>query len=290
MRDTVFYSKKTLKLKGQIVDLTQPKIMGILNVTPDSFYDGGKYLSQTKLLSQAEKMLKEGATILDIGGYSTRPNAVEVPEAEEIKRVSSSISAICKHFPTALISVDTFRSAVAVAAIGEGAALINDISGGYLDEKMFETVAKLQVPYILMHTRGTPQTMTSLTDYDNILIDLLTYFHQKVAALRSFGIEDVVLDIGFGFAKTKEQNFELLKKLELFKLVGLPLLVGISRKSMIYNTLEISPEEALNGTTALNMLALLNGASLLRVHDVKEALQTIRLLGAYTNSSALTKL
>ncbi len=277
MRDTVFYSKKTLKLNGQIIDLATPSVMGILNVTPDSFYDGGKHLTPHKILQQAEKMLLEGATILDIGGYSTRPHAEEVLEKEEIKRVKEAITLVIKHFPTAKISVDTFRSSVAKVAVAEGAALVNDISGGSLDPTLFETVAKLQVPYVLMHSRGTPQTMTTQTNYDNIVQDLLTYFHQKLAILRSLGIVDIIIDVGFGFAKTKEQNFELLKNLDLFRLLGVPVLVGVSRKSMIYKTLAVSAEEALNGTTALNMLALSKGVSLLRVHDVKEAIQAIRL-------------
>ncbi len=278
MRDTIFYSKKTLKLKGKIVDLTHPIVMGILNITPDSFYDGGKYHSQAQILRQVEKMLSEGATIIDIGGYSSRPQAEDIAEKEERKRILFAIHTILKAFPNTLISVDTFRAAIAETAILEGACLINDVSGGAIDEKMFETVARLQVPYILTHTRGTPQTMADLTDYENIVADLFTYFHQKVAALRKLGVEDIIIDLGFGFAKTREQNFLLLKKLAIFRLLNLPLLVGISRKSMIWKTLEITPDEALNGTTALHALALANGASILRVHDVKEAMQTIKLL------------
>lgn len=278
MRDTIFYSKKTLKLKGKIVDLTHPIVMGILNITPDSFYDGGKYHSQAQILRHVEKMLSEGATIIDIGGYSSRPQAEDVAEKEEKKRILFAIHTILKAFPDTLISVDTFRAAIAETAILEGACLINDISGGAIDEKMFETIARLQVPYILTHTRGTPQTMADLTDYENIVADLFTYFHQKVAALRKLGVEDIIVDLGFGFAKTREQNFLLLKKLAIFRLLNLPLLVGISRKSMIWKTLAITPDEALNGTTALHALALVNGASILRVHDVKEAMQTIKLV------------
>jgi dihydropteroate synthase len=277
MRDATFYSKKTLNLRGQIIDLHSPKVMGILNVTPDSFYDGGKYITTTKLLSQADKMLAEGAAILDVGGYSTRPYAPPISEKEETKRVVGAITLLVKHFPEANISIDTFRSEVAKAAIAEGAVLINDISGGSLDNKMFETVAQLKVPYVLMHTRGTPQTMTEETHYEDIIMDLLAYFHKKIALLRSLGVVDVMIDVGFGFAKTREQNFLLLKNLQTFRLLGLPLLVGVSRKSMIYKTLNIPTEEALAGTVALNMQALLHGASLLRVHDVKEAVQTIKL-------------
>lgn len=277
MRDTVFYSKKTIKLKGNLIDLTKPVAMGILNITPDSFYDGGKYHSQAQILRQTEKMLSEGATIIDVGGYSSRPYADDIAEKEEKKRVVHTVHLLLKHFPNILISVDTFRAAVAEAAVAEGACMINDISGGNLDANMFATVAKLQVPYILMHSRGTPQTMTTLTDYNNLLIDVLTYFHQKVAKLRSLGVEDIIIDLGIGFAKTQEQNFELLKNLAIFRLLNVPVLIGISRKSLIYKTLQITPEEALNGTTVLNSLALLNGASILRVHDVKEAMQTIKL-------------
>ncbi len=278
MRDTIFYSKKTLKLKGKIVDLTHPIVMGILNITPDSFYDGGKYHSQAQILRHVEKMLSEGATIIDIGGYSSRPQAEDVAEKEEKKRILFAIHTILKAFPDTLISIDSFRATIVETAILEGACLINDISGGAIDEKMFEIVARLQVPYILTHTRGTPQTMSNLTDYENIVADLFTYFHQKVAALRKLGVEDIIVDLGFGFAKTREQNFLLLKKLAIFRLLNLPLLVGISRKSMIWKTLAITPEEALNGTTALHALALANGASILRVHDVKEAMQTIKLV------------
>lgn len=277
MRDTVFYSKKTIKLKGNLVDLTKPVAMGILNITPDSFYDGGKYHSQAQILRQTEKMLSEGATIIDIGGYSTRPYADDIAEKEEKKRILNAIHLLLKHFPNILISVDTFRASVAEAAVGEGACMINDISGGNLDENMFATVAKLQVPYILMHSRGTPQTMMTMTDYKNLLVDVMTYFHQKVATLRSLGVEDIIIDLGIGFAKTQEQNFELLKNLAIFRLLNVPILVGVSRKSLIYKTLQITPEEALNGTTVLNSLALLNGASILRVHDVKEAAQVIKL-------------
>jgi dihydropteroate synthase len=278
MRDTVFYSKKTLKLNGKIVDLTKPIVMGILNVTPDSFYDGGKYHSQTQILRHTEKMLTEGATIIDIGGYSSRPQANDVVEKEEKKRITSAISLVLKHFPTTLISVDTFRASVAETALKEGACMINDISGGELDENMFPLVARLQVPYVLMHSRGTPQTMTTLTDYQAVTIDILTYFHQKVAALRLLGVEDILLDIGIGFAKTTEQNFELLKNLTAFRMLNLPLLVGVSRKSLIYKSLNITAEESLNGTTVLNSIALMQGASVLRVHDVKEAIQTIALM------------
>jgi len=278
MRDTIYYAHKTINMEGKIIDLSQPIVMGIINVTPDSFYEGSRYISATQVVSQALRMYEDGATIIDIGGYSTRPHAEEVPEKEEIRRVTTTIKHLKKELPTALISIDTFRAAVAEAAILEGAGMVNDISGGQLDDKMLATVAKYQVPYVLMHSRGTPQTMTQLTDYDNLLLDILTYFHQKLALIRQHGIRDVVIDVGFGFAKTMAQNFELMKNLSYFQILNLPMMAGISRKSMIWKTLESTPAEALNGTTALNTWALLQGASILRVHDVRPAVEVIKLL------------
>lgn len=254
--------------------------MGIINVTPDSFYDGGKTTDLKQILNQVETMLKEGATFLDIGGYSSRPGADAVSEEEELKRVLPAIGGILKEFPDVLISVDTFRSKIAKEAVDLGAALVNDISGGNMDSEMLSEVSKLKVPYILMHMRGTPQTMTGLTDYENITKEVLKYFSEKIAAARAAGINDIVADPGFGFAKTKEQNFELLNNLELFRQLDAPYLVGISRKSMIYKTLEKEAGEALNGTTALHSVALLKGASILRVHDVAEALECVQLLKA----------
>jgi dihydropteroate synthase len=278
MRDTIYYAHKTINMEGKIIDLNTPVVMGIINVTPDSFYEGSRYISATQVVSQALRMYEDGATIIDIGGYSTRPHAEEVPEKEEIRRVTTTIKYLKKEMPNALISIDTFRAAVAEAAILEGAGMVNDISGGQLDEQMFATVAKYQVPYILMHSRGTPQTMTQLTNYDNLLLDILTYFHQKLALLRQHGIRDVVIDVGFGFAKTMAQNFELMKNLSYFQILNLPLMAGISRKSMIWKTLETTPAEALNGTTALNTWALLQGVSILRVHDVRPAVEVVKLL------------
>ena len=273
--------KNTINIKGNLVDFSQPKVMGILNVTPDSFYDGGKYNSENELGNQVSKLTSEGADFIDIGGYSTRPNASDIPVEEEWERVKSGILAVRKQDKNIIISVDTFRSEIAKKAIEMGADLINDISAGNLDDNMFQTIADLQVPYIMMHTRGTPQTMKQLTHYDNILDEILNYFVEKIERLKKFGVKDIVIDLGFGFAKTIEQNFFLLKNLEVFKELELPILVGVSRKSMIYKTLEIQPNEALNGTTAVNMIALQNGANILRVHDVKEAKETIRLTESF---------
>jgi len=251
--------------------------MGIINVTPDSFYDGGETTHKASILQQAEKMLSEGATFLDVGGYSSRPNAIAISEEEEISRVVPAIKSILDEFPETLISIDTFRSQVAKKAVEAGACMVNDISGGSLDEAMFTTVAKMQVPYILMHMRGTPQTMTQQTDYNDITIEVIRFFSGQIAKARLAGINDIIIDPGFGFAKTKEQSFELLQKVELLKQLDAPILAGISRKSMIYKTLNISAKEALNGTTVLNTLALQKGTSILRVHDVKEAVECIKL-------------
>ncbi|MGQ2984737.1 dihydropteroate synthase [Flavobacterium sp.] len=267
-----------INCKGALKDLSQPKIMGILNVTPDSFFDGGKYRDEAQLLTQAEKMLSEGADFIDIGAYSSKPNAEFVPEQEEQDRIVPIVELVLKHFPDTLISVDTFRAEVAKACVESGAAIVNDISAGMLDDKMLETVGKLNVPYIMMHMRGTPQTMVKLTQYDDIVKEMLFYFAARIAAARSFGINDIIIDPGFGFAKTLEQNYEVLGKMELFQMSGLPLLAGMSRKSMIYKLLGITPQEALNGTTALNTIALMKGANILRVHDVKEAKESIKIV------------
>lgn len=252
--------------------------MGIINVTPDSFYDGGKTSTEKEILAQAEKMLSEGATFLDIGGYSSRPNAEDIPESEELKRVIPAIETILKSFPDVIISIDTFRSNVVQKAGEAGAAIVNDISGGDLDPAMFPTVAKLRVPYILMHLRGNPKTMAKLTDYDEITHDVLKNLSGKIAAARAAGINDIVADPGFGFAKTPKQSFQLLNNLELFQSLEVPYLVGISRKSFLSKILNISTEDALNATTAMHTVALLKGTSILRVHDVKEAVQCIKLL------------
>ena len=275
----------TINCKGQLIDLSTPKVMGILNVTPNSFYDGGKFKSESDILNQVGKMLNDGATFIDIGAYSSKPNAEFVSEEEEISRIIPIINIILKHFPNTLISIDTFRSQVAELSIQNGASLINDISAGSLDEKMFEVIAKYNVPYIMMHMRGTPQTMQSLTNYENIVKEILFYFSEKVAKARSFGINDLIVDPGFGFAKSTNQNFEVLQKLELFQFLELPILVGFSRKSMIYKTLITSSNEALNGTTVLNTISLNKGASILRVHDVKEAVECVTLFNKMNSNS-----
>jgi len=268
---------KSINCKGKLIDLSTPKVMGILNLTPDSFYDGGKLTSEKDIVSQAEKMLSDGATFLDLGGYSSRPGAKFVSEEEELKRVLPVVSLILKEFPNTLISIDTFRSNIAEQCIENGAALINDISAGNMDDKMFETIANLQVPFIMMHMNGNPETMMQNTEYKDIIKDLLFYFSEKIAKAISYGINDLLVDLGFGFSKTMNQNFELLSKLELFKNLDVPMLVGISRKSMVYKSLDISPKDALNGTSSLHTIALYKGASILRVHDVKEAIECIKL-------------
>lgn len=273
----------TLNCKGTLIDLATPKVMGILNITPDSFYDGGNLTNERLILAQAEKMLKQGATFLDIGGYSSRPGADEVSEKEELLRVVPAVESILKQFPNALISIDTFRSKVAKKCVEVGAVMVNDISAGYLDSNMKKTVAQLKVPYVMMHMKGNPKTMNSLADYYNVTKEVLFYFSEKLAEARALGMNDMIVDPGFGFAKTRQHNFELLNHLELFKSLEVPLLVGISRKSMIYKTLQTSPEEALNGTTALHSIALLKGASILRVHDVKEAIECVTLLENFKN-------
>jgi dihydropteroate synthase len=251
--------------------------MGILNITPNSFYDGGKFTLSENGLSQVGKMLEEGATFIDIGAYSSKPNAEFVSEEEECSRILPVIKSILKQFPDALLSIDTFRSRIAAVCIENGAAIINDISAGNLDEKMMEVVANYNVPYIMMHMRGTPQTMQSLTNYENIVKEIVFYFSEKVSKARSLGINDLIIDPGFGFAKTLEQNYEVLRNLELFQILDLPILAGISRKSMVYKPLGVTANEALNGTTVLNTIALTKGATILRVHDVKEAMECVKL-------------
>lgn len=265
--------------------LSEPRVMGIINLTADSFYDGGKIKSDKDLLLKVEKMISDGVDILDIGAYSSRPGATDIPLRDEWDSAVSGIDAILKAFPDAILSIDTFRSVVAKGAIEHGACIVNDISGGSLDSEMFNYITEINVPYIMMHMRGKPQTMSGLTDYDNLLLDIIDYFNAKTAELRNRGVKDIIIDPGFGFAKTKEQNFELLNKLELLEILDVPILCGVSRKSMIFKELEISADQALNGTTALNMACLMNGASILRVHDVKEAKETIKLYEAMTRSN-----
>lgn len=267
----------TINCKGELIDLSVPKVMGILNVTPNSFFDGGKYKNEDEIISQVGKMLSDGATFIDIGAYSSKPSAEFVTEQEEIDRIVPAIELILKYFPETLLSIDTFRAEVAKASIESGAAIINDIAAGELDDKMFDVIAEYNVPYIMMHMRGNPQTMQSLTQYDDIIKEMMFYFSEKVKKARSLGINDLILDPGFGFAKTTDQNFEVMQKMELFNILELPVLAGISRKSMIYKTLGTTPQEALNGTTFLNTIALTKGAKILRVHDVKEAMECVTL-------------
>ncbi|MGV3538458.1 MAG: dihydropteroate synthase [Rufibacter sp.] len=278
-KDTLFCQKTTLNCGGRLVVLQQPAVMGILNATPDSFYANSRLSTLDQTLKTAGQMLADGATFLDVGGYSTRPNAPEVTEQEELERVLPVIQALVREFPEALISIDTFRAKVAEAAVQHGALLVNDVSGGTLDETMFATVGKLNVPYILMHMRGTPQTMTTLNDYENGLVEeLVSFFAERISQLRNAGVKDIILDPGFGFAKNVDQNYQLLRRLKELQLFELPLLIGLSRKSMTYKLLQVGPDEALTGTIVANTLALLNGASILRVHDVKEAVHTIEIV------------
>lgn len=273
----------TINCKGTLINLSTPKVMGIVNVTPDSFFDGGKLTNSNEILFQVEKMLRDGATFIDLGGYSSKPGAEFVSEAEELNRVVPIVKVLVEKFPDILLSIDTFRSEVAKQAIENGAALINDISAGLLDENMLETIAKLQVPYIMMHMKGTPKTMQSLANYDDLLKEMNFYFSERIAKARSFGLNDIIIDAGFGFAKTLEQNYELLQNLELLQFHELPILAGISRKSMIYKALETSPENALNGTTFLHAFCLQKGANILRVHDVKEAVECVSLIRQLDN-------
>ena len=271
-------SCQSINVAGKLITFDHPIIMGILNVTPDSFYDGGQHNSSEGIYHKAKQMIDDGVDIIDLGAYSSRPGAPLITAQEEIDRAIPAIKIIKEHFPNMPISIDTFRADVAAASIDAGAHIINDISGGQLDSEMFNTVARLQVPYILMHMRGTPETMQQLTQYDDIVNDLGVYFGEKISALRTLGVKDIILDPGFGFAKTIEQNYELLLRVAELHYHGLPILGGISRKSMIYKKLGITPQESLNSTTALNTLLLERGVQILRVHDVKEAKQLTKLL------------
>jgi dihydropteroate synthase len=254
--------------------------MGIINATPDSFYEGSRFSGTDKILVQAEKMISEGADILDIGGQSTRPGSEQVSEDTELSRIIGSIEAIHQKFPEIIISVDTYYSTVAKKSIHAGASIVNDISSGTMDKEMLSTIAALQVPFVAMHMKGTPQTMQQQADYENVTREVLDFFIRKRDECKTAGIADVIMDPGFGFAKTIAHNFQVLKDLSVFKMLDAPLLVGLSRKSSVYKTLGISPEEALNGTTVLNTIALMNGANILRVHDVREAKEAIKLCGA----------
>jgi len=270
----------TINCAGKLIDLSIPKIMGILNITPDSFYDGGRYNSDKKILDHVEKMIIDGAIFIDIGAYSSRPGGVDIDENEELKRIIPAIELVNKKFPEIIISIDTFRSKVAEACLNSGASIINDISASQLDEKMMETIAKYNVPYIIMHMKGNPQNMMDKTNYDDMLQEMIKYFSKKINQAISYKINDIIIDPGFGFAKNIKQNYDLLNHLDLLKILDKPIMVGISRKSMIYKSLNSTPEEALNGTTVLNTVALIKGASILRVHDVKEANECIKLIGS----------
>ena len=267
----------SLNCKGQLIDLSTPKVMGILNITPDSFYDGGQFKDSKSILVQTEKLISEGATFVDVGAYSSRPGANFVSENEELHRIIPVVELILKHFPKTLISIDSFRANVIRECVNAGAVISNDISAGHLDDQIMKTIGELGIPYIMMHMRGTPKTMQNLTDYDHLITEIFSYFSERVQLAKQHEIMDVVIDPGFGFAKTLSQNYELLGKLEFFQNLNCPILCGVSRKSMIYKTLNCLPKEAQNGTTALNMVALMNGTNILRVHDVKEALECVKL-------------
>lgn len=271
--------KKTLNIGGKLLDLSTPQVMGILNITPDSFYSESRVLHLEEAYKKAERMLSEGASILDLGGHSTRPGADAVSEEEESRRILPVVEMLRKSFPSAILSIDTFRASVARKAVETGAHIINDIAGGNLDPQMFETVASLNVPYILMHSRGTPQTMKELNQYDDLVTDVLRELQIKIHQLQRLGVKDIVADMGFGFAKNADQNYVLLNALQSFQALNVPILAGVSRKSMIWRKLDISPDKSLNGTTVLNTVALLNGAGILRVHDVKEAVEAVKLVG-----------
>lgn len=282
-KDTFFRKKGTINAGGKLIDLTVPKVMGIINITPDSFYAGSRKQDATSALEQASRMLAEGADFLDVGAYSSRPGATDISEQEEIDRLLPVVEAIIKNRPDAILSVDTFRSKVAEAAIKAGAHIINDISGGSLDENMFATIGRLQVPYILMHMKGTPQNMNQMSHYDDVFLEVLDYFSERINRLTQLGVHDVIIDPGFGFAKKQEHSYALMNRLQELSILQLPVLVGVSRKRMIYNLLGGTADEALNGTTALNAIALTKGASILRVHDVKEAVEAVAIFRAMSS-------
>jgi len=275
---------RSINCNGKLVDFTSPRVMGILNITPDSFFDGGKYNNPSEIINQVEKMMNDGATFIDVGAYSSRPGAKHISEEEELNRILPVIKLLIKEFPNILISADTFRSSIAEKCIHNGACIINDISSGSMDKNMFSIVAKLKVPYIMMHMQGTPQNMQKNPNYNNVVTDILYYFSNKIKELLSLGVNDVITDVGFGFGKTIEQNYELLKQLGLFKNLNVPTLVGLSRKSMLFKPLEITQNEALNATTTANTIALLNGANILRVHDVKEAIEAVKIVELLNNN------
>ncbi len=286
----MLYEQTTINCRGTLLDLSSPVVMGILNVTPDSFFADSRANNVLSLLAQAEKQLLEGAKILDIGGMSTRPGAEMVNEMTELNRIVPAIRAITRAFPEAIVSVDTFRANIARACVDEGAHIVNDVSGGSLDDNMFAKIADLNVPYILMHMKGTPRTMQKLTKYDDVALEVLDFFIEKVGLLRGLGVKDIIIDVGFGFAKNTEQNFELLRKLSVFKILECPILAGISRKGMIWKTLGVTAEESLNGTTAAHIFALQGGTKILRVHDVKAAVEAICIFEAFQNTLNISEI
>jgi dihydropteroate synthase len=277
-----FEPKQSLNIKGKLIDLSTPKVMGILNITPDSFYSNSRTKSIDEAINKTAQFLNEGATFIDIGGYSSRPGAKDISTTEEVDRLVPVVESLVKAFPEAIISIDTFRAKVAEETVLAGAHIINDIASGDMDELMFETVAKLQVPYMIMHMQGTPQNMQQNPVYNNVLLEVIDYLAKKIEVLKTLHIHDIIIDPGFGFGKTIEHNYELLNQMEAFKIFKLPILVGFSRKGMIYKTLGTSAAEALNGTTVLNTIALQKGAGILRVHDVKEAVECVRLVERLT--------
>ena len=284
-KDTFFSKKYSLNCRGKLINLSTPKIMGILNVTPDSFYDGGKYQTRKEILKKTEQMIEEGASIIDVGAYSSRPGAEHISAEVEKQRLSIALGAIRNSFSDVIISADTFRSAVALMAVKDyDVDIINDISAGSADKDMLNTIAGLKVPYVMMHIKGTPQNMQKNPTYDNVVEEIVKYFSEKIQKAKLSGICDIIIDPGFGFGKTLEHNYQILNRLNDFKIFELPLLVGFSRKSMIYKALDTTPVEALNGTTVLNTIAIMNGANILRVHDVKEAADTIKLCSLYHES------
>lgn len=275
----------TINCAGKLVDLSTPKIMGILNVTPDSFYDGGVHNSDKKILKHVEKMLNDGAIFIDIGAYSSRPNGINIDENEELNRVVPALELVNNKFPETIISIDTFRSKVAETCLNSGASIINDISAGEMDKKMMKIIGKYKVPYVMVHMKGNPQNMMNKINYDKMLKEIIQYFSKKINQAISHKINDIIIDPGFGFAKDVNQNFDLLNNMDILKILEKPMMVGISRKSMIYKSLQTNAKESLNGTTVLNTISLIKGASILRVHDVKEANECVKLINALNNKS-----
>jgi len=284
-KESLFSPQKTLNLKGKIMNLSTPLVMGIINITTDSFYDGNKFKTTWDVVKHAEKLLEQGAHILDIGAASTRPGARLAAPADEAEKLRPVIHAIIRRFPETVLSVDTYNSQTATMAIGEGACMVNDVSAGQIDPAMFQTVASLKVPYVLMHMQGTPENMQQNPTYQDIAKEIASFFSKKIHVLNQLGVHDVILDPGFGFGKTLEDNFRLLNELDYFRIFNLPVMAGLSRKSMIYKVLGTGPEEALNGTLSANTIALLKGASILRVHDVREAVEAVKIVEMYKSQS-----